>query len=241
MTEQQDWFESWFDTEYYHILYNDRDEKEAEDFMRKLTAFLPLKENSKILDLPCGRGRHAVFLNTLGYDVTGADISNNSLSFAKQFENTSLHFEYHDMRDPFEAEFDAIFNLFTSFGYFDDTTNIQVLKNLKKGLKKDGLLVVDYLNIDHVKKNLIADETITKKGIDFHIQRSIDEDHIIKEISFDIKGKNHHYVEKVKHLSLEKFNHYFATAGLQIQHCFGEYDLSEFNVEESSRLILIAS
>lgn len=132
-----EWFQHWFDTKYYHILYQDRNDEEAHLFMKNLTSFLDLKEDNKVLDLPCGKGRHSKFLNSLGYDVIGADLSQNSIAFAKQFENDSLHFEVHDMREPFQTKFDAILNLFTSFGYFDEEqSNIEVLENLKNGLKK---------------------------------------------------------------------------------------------------------
>ena len=117
--------------------------------MQNLLSFVQLKKNSKILDMPCGKGRHAIFLNSLGYDVTGADLSENSIEHAKIFTNKTLHFEIHDMRQPFKTKFDAIFNLFTSFGYFDEEeTNIKVLKNLKKGLKENGVLVVDFMNVN---------------------------------------------------------------------------------------------
>ncbi|MFN3940966.1 MAG: YkgJ family cysteine cluster protein, partial [Chitinophagales bacterium] len=75
---------------------------------------------SKILDLACGKGRHSIYLNQLGYDVTGADLSENSIKEASKFANEKLHFKVHDMRIPFEEKYDAIFNLFTSFGYFEN-------------------------------------------------------------------------------------------------------------------------
>src|SRR6478736_3856513 len=78
-TKNQNWFASWFDTPYYHILYKDRDEEEAEFFMDNLVHYLNLPEEAKILDLACGKGRHAFHLIQLGFDVTGADLSVNSI------------------------------------------------------------------------------------------------------------------------------------------------------------------
>jgi 2-polyprenyl-3-methyl-5-hydroxy-6-metoxy-1,4-benzoquinol methylase len=77
------WYANWFDTTYYHILYQHRDYSEAADFMRSLTHALQLPKQAHILDLACGRGRHSMFLNRLGYRVTGADLSENSIAFAK--------------------------------------------------------------------------------------------------------------------------------------------------------------
>ena len=137
--KQKDWFTDWFNTSYYHTLYKDRNDEDAQLFMKNITSFLDLPKTTHILDLPCGKGRHSVFLNSLGYKVTGGDLAENSIKSAQKFANDTLKFKVHDMRDAFQTKFNAIFNLFTSFGYFsDEQTNIQVLKNLKNGLKENG-------------------------------------------------------------------------------------------------------
>jgi SAM-dependent methyltransferase len=115
----ENWYTSWFDSPYYHILYKNRDDKEAGLFMKNLTSFLNLSTSSKILDLACGKGRHSKYLNQLGYHVTGIDLSPQSIVYAKQFENDKLFFEEHDMSLTYPQKFDAVFNLFTSFGYFE--------------------------------------------------------------------------------------------------------------------------
>ncbi len=238
--KKREWFKDWFDTKYYHILYQDRNDDEAQVFMEHLVSFLKLNKNSKILDLPCGRGRHSVFLNQLGYKVIGADLSENSITFAKEFENDTLHFEVHDMRDPFQTKFDAIFNLFTSFGYFDDEhMNIQVLQNLKNGLKENGVLVIDFMNVNHVKNSIVYNEIITKNDINFNINRTVNDNTIIKRINFLADGSDHNYTEKIKILPLETLKKYFKVVGLELKHTFGSYLLEDFNIESSSRLILI--
>jgi len=239
MTQKQEWFKEWFDTKYYHILYQDRNDDEAHLFMRNLLSHLQLKHQSKILDLPCGKGRHSVFLNSLGYDVIGADLSENSINYANQFTNDTLHFEVHDMRNPFSIKFDAIFNLFTSFGYFDEKTNIKVLQNLKKGLKKNGVLVIDFMNVTYVKKHLVTKETIIKSNIEFNITKSIVDDFIVKEIRFTADNKEHYYTERVRFLTLKMLKNYIKQANLSLKDIFGTYSLTEFDNENSSRLILI--
>ena len=134
MTEtSSSWYTSWFDTPFYHILYKDRDYSEAQDFMTNLTEYLNMPEHGTIMDLACGKGRHSVFLNTLGYNVLGVDLSQNSINYAKQFENETLKFEVHNMCEPYDGEFDAVFNLFTSFGYFDkEEDNLNTIKAIHK-------------------------------------------------------------------------------------------------------------
>ena len=120
--------------------------------MDNIVHYLNLPEDAKILDLACGKGRHSIYLNQMGFNVTGADLSSNSIAIAKDFENETLKFVEHDMRIPFKDKFDAIFNLFTSFGYFEnDIDDILVLTNIHDGLNENGLLVLDFLNVINVK------------------------------------------------------------------------------------------
>ena len=88
---EKEWFTSWFDSPFYHILYKDRDYTEAQQFMDNLTNYLNIPEGGKILDLACGKGRHSIYLITLGYNITGIDLSANSITHAKQFENDVSH------------------------------------------------------------------------------------------------------------------------------------------------------
>jgi cyclopropane fatty-acyl-phospholipid synthase-like methyltransferase len=240
MIEEKEWFENWFDTSFYHILYDYRNDDEAEFFMNNLIGFLHLSKGNKILDLPCGKGRHSTFLHAHGYDVTGADLSANSISHAKQFERQGLSFLIHDMRDPLNGSYDAIFNLFTSFGYFDqETTNISVLKNFKKALVPGGHIVVDFLNLRTVERELIPRQRIIKNGVEFVINKSVNKNFIIKEIQVITDQKSYDYVEKVQALDFDKMNHFAKSAGLEVSHVFGDYGLNPFDSETSERLILI--
>ncbi len=240
--KETDWFTSWFNTPYYHTLYKNRNDEDAQLFMRNITDFLQLSKTAHILDLPCGKGRHATYLNSLGYQVTGGDLSENSIEYAKQFENDQLSFEVCDMRKSLSNQYDGIFNLFTSFGYFEtDEDEIQVLQNMKQGLKEHGVFVLDFLNVVNVNSNIVSKEVKTVDGIAFHLEREISNGLILKHISFTDEGIDHSYTEQVKYIDLEKFENYFATAGLKIKHIFGDYELSEFNAETSDRLILVAT
>lgn len=236
-----DWFTSWFNTPYYHTLYKNRNSNDAQFFMRNITEFLQLPKTSHIVDLPCGKGRHSVYLNSLGYQVTGGDLSENSINFAKQFENETLNFEVWDMRKPYEKTYDAIFNLFTSFGYFtDDADDILVLQNMKNGLKKDGVLVLDFLNVEKVKENLVPSEVKVVDEITFNIRREIVDGFILKHISFSADGKSHSFTERVKFLDSVKMRSYFKQVGLTITTIFGDYSLNSFDKKSSDRLILVA-
>jgi SAM-dependent methyltransferase len=237
----KDWFTDWFNTSYYHVLYKDRNDEEAQLFMKKIVTFLTLPKTTHILDLPCGKGRHSVFLNSLGYKVTGGDLAENSIKTAQEFENDSLKFKVHDMRQPFNKKYDAIFNLFTSFGYFeDDKEDLLILQNIKNGLKKEGYFVFDFLNATFVKTTLVAKETKIVEDITFYITREIKDGFILKNISFFADEKKHTYTEKVKYLDAKKIKAYFEKVGFKITNIFGDYNLSDFDTQTSNRLIIVA-
>lgn len=237
----KDWFTDWFNTKYYHILYKDRNNSEAQLFIKNITTYLNIDKKSTVLDMPCGKGRHSVYLNSLGYKVTGADLSENSIKYAKKFENDTLSFKVHDMRVNLDDTYNAIFNLFTSFGYFDDDKqDILILKNIKSTLTKNGLFVFDFLNANKVKTNLVTQETKTVEGITFDIKREIVNGFILKHISFVADGKNHAYTERVKFLDLEKMTSYLDAVGFTIIETFGDYSLNNFDADNSNRLIIVA-
>ncbi len=238
----KNWFASWFDTPYYHLLYKERNEKEAKFFINNLVHYLTLEKESKVLDLACGKGRHSLYLNELGLEVTGLDLSENSISIAKKNENKNkaLKFEVHDMRIPFSGSFDAVLNLFTSFGYFDtDEEHIQVLNNIKNAVNENGLAVLDYLNIEFIKQNLVAEEIKIVDGINFKINRKIENNFVIKDIYFEDKGEQFHFIEKVKAYTLQDFEAMMASQEIYLLDTFGDYKLNKFFKNSSERLILI--
>jgi SAM-dependent methyltransferase len=235
------WFENWFDTPYYHQLYKHRNDEEAEKFIAKLLAFLKPDPNQLVLDLACGRGRHSVFLNNNKLNVVGLDLSEKNICNAKQLENPTLHFEIKDMRKNFgEKKFSIIFNLFTSFGYFEnEDDDLKVLANVSNALVKDGIFVFDFLNAEVIRSSHFKDEKIIVDGVEFQFSKTIENNFIIKNIKVTDKNETHNYTEKVKLIDKAWFEKSFMATGLQIQHIFGDYELNPYS-SNSERLILIA-
>ncbi len=240
MTEKK-WFDTWFDTEYYHILYKNRDYKEAEQFINRLVQHLEIPNGAKVLDLACGKGRHSLTLFTNGLNVLGVDLSPNSIEKASTFENDQLSFRVHDMRTPIaNTKFDNILNLFTSFGYFDDIEdNIRVLLSIKQMLKDEGLFVIDFLNAPKVIQELIPYEEKELDGIHFQISKKIENGFIVKDIHFQDKNETFDFQEKVQALTIDDFKILFEKVDLELLEVFGNYDLTPYNKVESNRLILI--
>lgn len=238
----KEWFAEWFDTSYYHSLYKDRDDLEASEFISRLMDFLKLEKASEVLDLACGKGRHSVTLNKLGYHVLGADLSPNSIEKAKVHEKDSLKFTVHDMREIIhDKKFKAVFNLFTSFGYFDNfLDNKKVIHSIHQMLEKDGYLVIDFMNSRKVIDHLVKQEAKQVDGITYHLERRYDGDHIFKDIRFEDKGKSFHFTERVQALLLTDFEKLLIEGGFEIIRTFGDFFLNEFNETTSDRLIIIA-
>lgn len=238
--EKNNWYASWFNTPYYHILYKDRDHREAALFMNTLTNYLKLKENDSILDLACGKGRHSKYLYRQGFNVTGVDLSEESIAYAKQYEKPRLHFEVHDMCLPYPKKFDAVFNLYTSFGYFEkEEDNLRTIKAIKSELKSNGYGVIDFLNVDLAIKKLVPSEKKEIGGILFDIEKYVEDGYIIKNIRFNDEGDDYYFTERVKALRLEDFQDYFKKAGVTLKAVFGDYKLNKFDENTSERLILI--
>ena len=234
------WYAEWFNTKYYHILYKDRDYKEANIFMKNLVKYLQLAPKSKILDLACGRGRHSIYLHKMGFEVIGTDLSKNSIDLAKKHEQPGLSFKVQDMSEALGLEFDAVFNLFTSFGYFEkEENNLNTIKAIKAELKADGFGVIDFMNTKKVINNLVSRDTKTVEGIEFHQERWIENNFIFKQIDFEDHSVEYSFTERVKALTLKDFQNYFDQAGIQLLSVFGDYHLHEFDEEKSDRLILI--
>jgi SAM-dependent methyltransferase len=235
------WFENWFDSKYYHILYGNRDQAEADRFMNNLIGFLAIPPHSRIHDLCCGKGRHSVFLNARGFEVTGTDLSAESIQYASQFENESLSFFRSDMRTEIRINyFDFVFNLFTSFGYFvSDKEHEQVIRAVYKSLKPNGVFVLDYLNASKIQKQLVGEETKKACGIPFHIRKRSEKGCFVKEIDFKDEGKDFHFQEKIRAFGKQELLDMFSRNGFEILALKGDYALSDFDEENSDRLIVI--
>lgn len=236
------WFTDWFDSDHYHLLYQHRNDAEAEAFINRLFEELHLKKGSKVLDLACGKGRHALQVHQLGYDVTGLDLSEESIAHAKRFEEEGLRFVKGDMRQlALDVKFDLTLNLFTSFGYFrEQEEDLKVLDGLSEHLKKDGMVLIDFLNVKKVANELPTENLIKRGQIEFKTSKKIEDGFIVKDIRFEYEGVTHQYREFVKYLELSDFEAYFEKVGMEIVKVYGDYFLNSFNEKLSDRLIMIA-
>jgi len=241
--ESQAWFETWFDSPYYHTLYANRDEEEARAFIDAILERLQPEPSARMLDLACGQGRYSRYLAAKGFaEVVGLDLSVRSILEARTYEAANLSYFTHDMRLPYRANyFDFIFNFFTSFGYFEqEKEDLRTLTSIRKGLRPDGIFILDFFNAQYVIDHLTGTEQKEKGGIRFDIHKQVRGNRIIKQISFTDQGKEYSFTESVRLYFHDEFDALCKQAGLTITERFGDYQLNPFDLQTSPRLILEA-
>ena len=242
----KEWYKEWFASEEYLEVYLHRNSDDAKKLVSLILDTSKLAYGSTILDAACGAGRHSGIFASLGYKVTGFDLSKTLLQVAgAEAKQKALNINYAcgDLRKVFfNYKFDLIVNLFTSFGYFDsDEDNFSFLKNSIKILNDNGSYVLDYLNEKFLRLNLIG--TSVKKLNDKSIleSRRIINDRVEKEITIANKFSERKYVESVKLYSKQKIEFEMTKAGYKCFRIYGNYDSSDFDENYSSRLIMFFS
>jgi SAM-dependent methyltransferase len=239
-----EWYKEWFNSPYYHKLYFERDTAEARRFIGNLVDYLKPRPGSAMLDVACGKGRHSRILAEGPFDVTGIDLSPDSIRFASNYEKENLHFFVHDMRLPAWINyFDYAFNFFTSFGYFHTRReHDDAMRTIVTALKPGGAVLFDFLNVhfaeDHLNHHEVKqlDETI------YEIQRWNDADFFYKKISITDPAleKPIIHTERVAKFSLGDFTDMLSFQNMQVETVFGDYNLASYHVRTTPRMIIIA-
>lgn len=149
MKTRSEWYETFFDGLYAQVL-GGHDESRTVAEARIIKRVLRLRKGQRVLDCPCGMGRITFALAGLGLDVTGADLTASYIRRARRRakrEGLDVPFVRCDMRElPFQRQFHAVVNWFTSFGYFDDAGNLVAAKAAFAALKPGGRFLIEMLN-----------------------------------------------------------------------------------------------
>lgn len=237
------WYKESFGKDYL-LVYKHRDMQGAYEEVKRMAAWLNLPEKAKILDLCCGMGRHSLALTEFGYRVTGIDLSKYLLAEAQRIDpEGTVRWMEGDMRDiGFAQEFDAVVNLFTSFGYFErDEENAKVFAGIYRALLPGGKYIIDYLNPTYIKRNLVPFSTRDEEGVTIEQSRSIEDGFVRKRIVMKEVGKSDRtYLEQVKLYERPQFSRMLEDAGLDVDRVYGNYDGSLYD-EDSPRMIFVGS
>lgn len=240
------WYEDWFGSDAYDLVYDHRDEAEAERLIDLIEREIAPQPGAHIVDVGCGRGRHARILAHRGYRVTGIDLSSNAIAEARtrakaEGVDDELSFRVGDMREPAcEACADGVVNLFTSFGYFDeDAENERALRAMRTALRPGGWFLQDFLNAPLVVETLEPSETETRNEATIHQRRWIEDGRINKEITIEHEGTSETYRESVRLYTLADLKVLYERVGLDLVDTFGNYEGTPYT-PRSARLLLHA-
>jgi SAM-dependent methyltransferase len=175
------WFEEVFDEDYLRTLPYMTAEQTAHEARFIQEALSPPK-GGEVLDVACGYGRHALELAQHGFHVTGLDLSLPLLIRAAddaQKRGLAVNFVHADMREmTFNAQFDGAYCVLSSFGYFDEETNLRVASAICRALKPGGKFLLDILNRDYVVADLPSrvwwegDGCVVLEEVDFNYHTS---------------------------------------------------------------------
>ncbi|HQW06416.1 MAG: class I SAM-dependent methyltransferase [Flavobacteriales bacterium] len=233
------WFKHWFGTRYYALLYGHRDADDAQTWVEAIVDRWELPKGSKVLDLACGRGRHARFFALAGLDVTGIDISGASIAEARALV-PEVEFRVHDMREPYaHGVFDGVCCLFTSLGYFDGLEDDRaVFRAAHAALKPGGRFILDFMNSELTRRELVATETLSKKGVQFNLARTYEDGVFVKRIKVSDQGEDHLFEERVQALSATELEEMAIDAGFTIDDRTDGPALLPFDPLRSQRFVL---
>jgi len=233
------WFKTWFGTRYYALLYGHRDEQDAQQWVDAIIGRWELPVGSTVLDIGCGRGRHAGLFARAGMQVTGLDISEDSIQEARATW-PKVDFHVHDMRNAFaEERFDAAVCLFTTLGYFDSLEDdLAVLRAAYGALHPGGRLVIDFMNTPKVLATLVTQEQLEREGVHFHISRAVEDGVVVKRITVRDAEHESEFEERVQALTPAMLERMAEDVGFVVEDRTGGPRSDPYDTERSERYVL---
>ena len=243
------WFESFFGEDYFEIYRDVFPAERTAAEVDGIVSLLGLDAGARVLDLACGHGRHAISLAKQGFDVTGYDLSEVFLERARadaEAQGATVRWVQGDMRElRFDGEFDAVINVFTAFGYFEDPEDdLRTLRGIRAALEPGGRFLLETLHRDGLPARFqpqIAEKT-SNGTIVLHervwdLARDVMDDHVTV-IRPD--GTSAEYTTAVRMYTLHGLLELTRKAGLEPKAWYGGLDGSDLQLG-SHRLVLVSA
>jgi len=240
-----DWWRTGFGPSYL-ALYDGYLAERTKVEIDQLEALLRLQPPVRILDLPCGQGRHAIELSRRGYDVTGVDLSPYLLGVARERARASgvrVRWRSGDMREPVAGEtFDVVLNLFTSFGYFEEEADDRlVIRAAGAMLQPGGRFVLEVINGERIMARFQEREWFTVGQAAVIEQRTLDRSsrRMVVERTVSAPGETEVNVHAVRLYDGPRLEAMLRAAGFGRVELYGDWG-GERLTPDSLRLIAVA-
>jgi SAM-dependent methyltransferase len=239
------WYRTYF-SEPYGTIYADYllpPEMTRED-VRFVCGVLGLLPADAVLDCPCGFGRHMAELRSRCHRVVGLDLGRDCLARAMDWVPGSL-FVRGDMRAlPFaEGEFDAVINLFNSFGYFSQKDNLRSLREFARVLKPGGRLLIETANPGVLAETVEEHPRTRQEVFDLSLTEewgySPETRILTNHAVIRLAGRSIRRSYRIRLYTLAEFEVMFADAALQLEAAYGETNGEPYDEETSGRLIVV--
>jgi SAM-dependent methyltransferase len=243
------WFESFFGEDYLEMYRDAFPAERTGAEVDGIVSLLSLGEGARILDLACGHGRHATALAKRGFDVTGYDLSEVFLERARadaEAQGANVRWGQGDMRElRFDGEFDAVINVFTAFGYFEDPEDdLRTLRGIRAALEPGGRFLLETLHRDGLPARFQPQsaEKISNGAIVLHerawdLARDVIDDHVTL-VRPD--GTHAEFTTALRMRSLHQLLDLTRKAGLEPKAWYGGLDGSTLELH-SHRLVLVSA
>ncbi|MGH7933345.1 MAG: class I SAM-dependent methyltransferase [Candidatus Binataceae bacterium] len=190
------WYVDFFRDDYLEVYGHQFTAERADKESAFIADVLQLKAGTRVLDLCCGQGRHAVALAKRGFHVTGLDLNSAYLELARRAasaNSATIETVNADMRGiPFRKHFDAIVNMYSSFGYLEsEAEDMKVLEAVAGAIKPGGVFLLDMLNREWAVTNYIQNDWHRGGEATLYLERrELDLASSRMHVSFTIVGAN---------------------------------------------------
>jgi ubiquinone/menaquinone biosynthesis C-methylase UbiE len=238
LTDEEFW------TEFKNLLFAE-DKIESSKEVEKIIELADLEEGSKVLDMPCGVGRHSIEFQKKGFEVVGVDKTSEYVEDARQKDGAEeIEFVREDMKEfRREDSFEAVINWWNSFGYFEDKEDDrQMLENIFVSLKENGVLVMDYYGKEIAAMRDLSHHWSEQDGI-YNMEKARPKDNWKKVERTWIKvedGETVEYTWEQRLYAASELEQMLEQVGFSEVEFYGNVEGDDYD-EEADRLIVVAT
>jgi SAM-dependent methyltransferase len=242
ISPESEWFKDYFNHDYQSWILETIKEELTLKQVELLERALSLQADSKILDLFCGIGRHAIALAQKDHDVTAIDLVEDYISYIQKIAKDlpNLRSICMDARDiEYLEAFDAIYLMFTSFGYFSDAENEKLIEKIALALKPKGRVLIDLENRDYILQHFIHEKWRNKESgylLERHTFNPMNSRQKTRRIWVDKDGQSKSYTRNLRLYNAHEILSLAEKSQLKLVYLWGDYNKKPFNVH-SPRMI----